>query len=459
MLTAFVNTAMAKNHHIEQHDFKNHALPSDLTVKLNGRVDAQMQWVDQKKGAIYDLASTTTHKKKRVTNGVVTDTKLDFTIEGKSGVDLTYGGLMRLNADMGKSISGETDLINRAMIFMQHNKFGRIELGSTPSAQGMLENDIDNFAVGTYGVNGYSSAIRGNSSFVMSSAAKNLFDTANAIRGAAPADAALLDAAGNDLLAVGGQSVQFLLYPCLPSNYSGHYFSNSPKINLFTKPINSLTVGFSYTPNLDSYGRNRSAKNTTSPKDERGLPATYNHVMGLALTYEENFADYLVKLHVSGEQGVAKEKLLQPLKAVEYGTMLGYQNWRIAATYGDWFKTLTLRENNTAGRKVQQTYWTLGIGQQFDKYGYSVTYLNSKKAGGLEALTTNAQLMGALGNNKAFFTDTSLNRYNNIVIDVDYKLMEGVKVYGAVAFFKLKESKGNYQERGKSMIIGTRFLF
>jgi hypothetical protein len=329
---------------------------------------------------------------------------------------------------------------NQGMIFVESDKIGRLEIGATPGAHSILEMDIDNFGVGTYGVGGFWSTW--------------LNDKSDKFNNAYRAASSLIATASV-------QSVQFIESPYIGSNYSGNYYSDAPKVNFFTIPVKNMVVALSYIPDLDSHGSiaGMSNYNTVSSTDTRNNPTTFRNIFGAGVSYEHPInKDTSLKVTAVGEAGTSKNSNLHDLRSGEIGAMLSYKNIKIAATAGNGFKTWTLKDNPTPGRKVVAKYLSLGISQSFDNFAYSVTHFRSRKAGGLEPVYQRIlENVGAI-TSIASITDTAENKLQNTVFDVDYTIASGVKIYAGQSFFRFKESNGAL-DKGYVTMVGTRILF
>ena len=97
---------------------------------------------------------------------IVTDGRININIDSKDEGDFKYGGLLVLNANPSDSTTGEKGLVSRDMIYVQHNKFGRLEAGNYYGAGGMFEMTPTNFAKAGYGVHGYWSSWINNAAYV-----------------------------------------------------------------------------------------------------------------------------------------------------------------------------------------------------------------------------------------------------------------------------------------------------
>lgn len=375
---------------------------------------------------------------------IVNDTKIDFNVDGKGVYDIQYGGHIRLNADASESSSSETTLGNKTMVYIQHDKIGKLEAGNTPSSGALFEMDIMSFTKGSYGVDGAAISFIEDKTMRMSKLLTPyvLFSILPGIK----------DTRG----------YEFIEAPYLPSNYSGYNYSDAPKVNFFTKPVEYITVGITFIPDLDSAGtvKGIALKHGGPTWDSsRALnPATYKNIVNGGMVFDKEVVkNFGIKAMVAGEIGEAKDNAIRDLKAYEAGLALTfYKNIQLAATYGYWGKTFTL-ENPAPGAKQRGDYYSLGFGHQIEKFGYSVTYINSQRAGGVESLIT-SKLAGLPGITKASFTDYSSNKFNNTVIDVEYELAQGFTPYATLSFYNFKESTGT-EDEGNVALLGTRLIF
>ncbi|MFI4983632.1 MAG: porin [Rickettsiales bacterium] len=411
-------------------------------VKLGGRMDTIAASIKGKKEFRNTNPANPTAATELNNFVIVNDTKLDVNVDGKSPeYDFKYGGMIRLNSDASTASSSETSFGDKTMVYLEHNKIGRLEAGNTPGAGALLEMGTSFLNTGSWGVEGFSM----------------LFIE----------DKTMRYAELHEPLTLYGQPVEdtraleFIETPNLPSNYSGHYYSDAPKVNFFTKPVSFVTLGITYIPDMDSTGtvKGMALKNGSATYDSSRInnPATFRNIVSGGIQFDKEVSKGIeLKLSLAGEAGKAKSHLLHDLKAYETGFMVTYnKNTRLTATYGNWMKTGALR-NPVAGAKQRADYWTAGVGQQIDKLGLAVTYMNSKKAGGIESLTTTG-LINYVPTQESY-ADYSTNNFNNIVFDIDYELAPGFKPYAGVSFYSFRESTGA-KDNGSVVMIGNRLVF
>ena len=421
-------------------------------VKLGGRMDTMAGYVNQEKKYRTTNPSLPTdplHK-----GAIVNDTTLDINVDGATNQGLKYGGVIRLHADTSTATNKETGLGDKTWMYMQHDKIGRLEVGNMPGAGGLFEMELTFFNRGTWGVDGFWSQWVTDKTYRTTNIANN------AIFGADSAKAV-----GSALRGFETRGLEFIVSPNLPSNYSGNHYSDAPKASFFTKPITNLTLGISYIPDMDSTGTiSGLATKTSGPVfDAKRVhnPATFREIFSGGGTYDINASKELkIRTSLVGEVGKAKLPVLRDLKAMEAGLLFIYkEKFKVGGTYGNWGKSLTLK-NTLPGTKQKAEYWTLGAGYEYEKFGTSLTYMESKKAGGIEALTTNTGVAGVIsaGLSKSSFSDIKTNNLKNLVLDVDYKLAPGFLPYFGVSNFEFKESTGS-TDKGFVFMGGTRLLF
>lgn len=391
---------------------------------------------------------------KVATHGLNNHAALNFKVD-KTHNDLNYGAFIRLHANTSAASTNEESVADKAYLWAQHNKIGRIEVGSINGVAGMLRVDTMGLAKGGYGVEGFNS--------ILHSSTTLKFPRIKSVTGR-----------------------EFITQPHIPSNFSGHHYADANKINLYTKPLDSLVVGVSYIPNLDATGTSSSFNvgKYDGPNDERGTAGhsgTFNNVISGAIQYKFNIKDYNFKLLASGEVGTAKkvktqndtyERVLRNLKAVEFGASLDYNNWHLGAVYGNWFKSGTYKQP-FKGTKQGAFYTSYEVSQEIGDFAWSLTYMMSKRAGGVESLaaSTNWKSSKDARNEFLYYTtngmtfnlgrvvDYAYNKYWNISLGGEYKLAPGLLPFAEVSMFDYTESGASSSNRGFIYILGTKLLF
>jgi hypothetical protein len=393
---------------------------------------------------------------------IVNDTKIDINIDGISDSGYKYGGLIRLHGDTSLATNEEDGNADKVMFYLQNDKIGRVEAGNYPGSAAMFEMDSSNVAKAAYGVDGYWS--------------KWVHDVTYVNLSTFPLINPLFTVAGvTGIKRISNlMGYKFLVTPNLPSNYSGYYYSDAPKLTFYTQPIPELTVGITYIPDLDSTGSiatiaGRESGPTDPSRFAMNYRPTFRDIWSGGLQYKTDIRDFKVKASIVGEVGKAKKyfgtDIVRDLKAIEAGFTIGYEEYAIAASYGSWFNTATYRKKFD-GTKQKSHYWTLGFSQTMDKFGYSITYMKSLKAGGLEAIGNQIQMIllkqanpSAVPFEDVNFSDRSYNKFTNLSLGAEYKLAPGLLPYAEASFFRMKDSIAPTNNNGAIYLTGLRLTF
>lgn len=431
--------------------FTNAAEP--MKVKLGGRMDTMYGSVKQSSNYRNTNSSNPGTGNALVNSGIVNDTRIDINIDGAQGKHFKYGGLISLHADTSVATNGETSINDKTSFYVQHDQIGKLEAGNTPGGHALFEMDTVNFNKGSWGVDGFwSKWVAGNTMNVSKLNNKNL-----TVYGMSLNSASQINPLATTI--PGTKAFEFIMSPNLLSNVSGQYYSDAPKINLFTKPIKELTLAATFIPDMDSHGTisglATSRDGGPSDTERANNSGTFKNIIGLGVMIEHKIKDFDIKANLSGETGKAKLAGYRDLKAYEAGLKMTYSTVSIGGSYGNWGKSMTSK-TPSANAKQGAEYWTAGLGQQIDKVGYSVTYMQSKKAGGIEVLYSNPKLKPLF--TQADFSDTSYNKFENIVLDIDYQVAPGLLAYSGVSKFRFKEATGSV-DKGYVFMAGTRLVF
>jgi hypothetical protein len=411
-------------------------------LKVGGRMDTMYLLNKQKDAYAYAVDENTAeiqYNSPLAKHGLIMDTSVEITADFNAG-DLSYGASIILNADTSPSTTGEESVADRTKIYIKHDKIGMLEIGATPGAGGRFEMMDAQVAHAAYGVWGFwSQTVSSNEDLALGATVFNK-----------------------------GKQVgwKYLFYPSLPSNYSGQHYSDANKASFYTKPTECLTMGISYIPNLDHTGTTANFATTNGgPGDaERaGNRSSFKDIVSGGLSYEYKFADdAAVTLYAAGEIGKAKSwlggDLLRDLRAYEVGVYSMYKGFKFSGSYGDWGKTGTYKkEYATPGAKQGANYWTLGMGQQIDKFGYSLSYFDSRRAGGQEAVATSAFPTAPVPT----VSDAKYNKLRAVSLGVDYKLADGLLPYLEITEFRFKNGNAftTRANKGRVFLAGIRVSF
>ena len=403
---------------------------SNLNVKIGGSVDVKYGIVNQQKDFGQDLKSKQKYNKGNLANSG----SVKFNIDSKNDDGLKYGAFLKLGAD----IEGDKELkgtAKEAKIYLE-GAYGKVELGSTaPVGKSM-------------GVNSYSLA-----------------------RATGGLDGDWKDWLQNGGVITGGKGTNdgFLTSPQLPIGFDDGNKAN--KVNYFSPKFNGFSFGISYTPDSKAKGTNDQVKGLT-----KNSGPGYRNVLQPTVRYEKSF-DGGVKFTtaVLGEFGSARdypywekeedEKKKGPvvnhikrkdLRAWQVGASVEYNGIAFAGSYGDFGKSGTAKDDNyvTKDNKYGAKYWSLGSAYSTEKYGISINYMQSKRAGfifGKDKETVKASASAK--------SSKDWNKFEAISIGADYQVMPGFMPYIEATRFKFKENKTKtFNGKNAKFNKGTVFL-
>jgi hypothetical protein len=393
---------------------------------------------------------------------LVNNTKINVDFEAKYNSDVKYGGRISLNADTSKSQEGESTPGYRTMAYIQNNKLGRVEAGNTIGGHVSLARDVHYLNIGFYGAEGAINSYLPRKSVHVANITNNLSTNGLGL----PQQRALLNGITGGVVP-DTRGTEFLYYSTLPSHYAKSFYHQAPKVNLYTKLAEEVKVAFTYIPDLDSSGtvanvayKTNGARDTADGRN--AYPATFRDIVGGGISYDKKLdKDWSLLSALVGEIGRAKHQGLHDLRAYDASMKVGYKNFKLSGSYGTWGNTGTYKVR-TAGSKQGAWYWTSGFSHEIDKFAYSLTYSNTRRAGGLESLgkkiTSFSTSTISLAGMEPYLSDKSYNKYRNMMVDVDYKLATGILPFAAVSRFEFKESTGA-KDKGYFSVVGTRMLF
>jgi len=394
-------------------------------VKVGGSVEAQFGNISQK----------SEFNDKRQKNALTTSGSLKFNIDKKNLNGIDYGALIKLNANPSKTKRGNDKIADELKIYIQ-GKLGKLELGSTKPVGDSMQINSYTGARATGGVDGDWGAWLNNESGIMKN--NEAFNLSS-----------------------------FYTAAELPET------SKANKINYYTPNFNGLTFGISYTPDTKAKETVDNAKDILENSADDG----YKNVIQPAVRYETNLSDD-VKLTsaVLGAFGKAKDHSYtrttgsgssaetttlniarKDLKAWQLGLGLSYKNISLAGSYGDLGQSGTAKDraNSSNNNKYGGKYWSIGSVYGIDKYGISVNYMESNRAGFISGDTESK--INASKDNQEY------NKFSAISIGADYQVMPGLLPYIEVTRFNFKENK-NFGDntkfnKGTVFLVGTKVQF
>ena len=340
--------------------------------------------------------------------------------------DFGYGAYVKLNANTSKSPSGSKEIAQELKIYLQSN-YGKFELGSTSSAMSELSVNPYDLARATGGLDGDASGWF-NAGF----------------------------AYGNDKDVINNV---FITEPKLLLGYDNGGKSN--KINYYTPVINGFTFGVSYVPDGSAKGTIASTRQV--PKSSKAN--AFKNIIQPGIKYQGRLSDNVTfATSVTSEFGKAKDYKYKNgvsdtivrrnnLAAWQVGGMLNIYDVSFAASYGNNGKSGTKRDQE-AGKKYLGNYWSVGSAFAKEKYGISVNYMESRRAGYI--FGADDTTVGESSNN------SEVNKFTALSIGADYKVMEGLMPY--IEYTKFNFHKNNnftsaMFNDGHVVLVGTKLQF
>lgn len=426
--TMMVFAEVAENKHENKHE-KN----DGLSVKVGGKVDVQYGFTNQraffknpsnnenlrqdqdvKPESMPTSGQNFTNQNAMVSNGEIT-----VTAEKKVNECEKYGLEITSNANTSPSSSGNPNFASKVFIYVE-NAAGRFELGANDGVNSTLALGASKIAKGTGGIDGdYSSWI--------------------------------------PYVAVGGASNTvlqdtFLTTPALP--YAAYNQRKANKITYYTPTYNGFKGGLSYVRDATVQGTIYEA---LSFKGDG-----FKNVIEGGLSYENKFDAVSLGLSLNGQVGEARDAYINnitiPLKklgAWEIGGQVAYDAFTLAASYGDWGSSGTLKNvaQNTPSKRAN--FWTAGLAYDYeDKGGVSLTYMQGQRRG-----TFSPAAYNYVTANQAEF-DKVTNKYEALSVGGEYHMMPGLMPYAEFTSFNYKAPLVDVKtNKGSVVLAGVKLNF
>ncbi|EDV18718.1 hypothetical protein TRIADDRAFT_62802 [Trichoplax adhaerens] len=408
----------------------------DSSIKISGDIDPKYGIVNQSKDFRNELGTSNKYKQ----NSLATSGSLKFNYDQKTEKGLGYGGYIKLNTNTSKTASGSENIASELKIYLEGN-FGKFEVGSTSPVGSSME-------VNSYSLARATGGLDGDWTFWLKNGGVLAKDKA-------------ID--GN-----------YITAPQLPVGFDET--TKAGKINYFTPKVNGFTFGLSYVPASKAKG---TVNQTSGVLDNSG--GGYKNIWQPAVGYEKSFSNGVkFTTAILGEFGKAKkvsyynssiidatstpdsnsstEGVRNNLKAWQVGAGIGYQGFAFNGAYVDIGKSGTLVDGNEKNKKGGK-YWSLGSAYATDKYGISIEYMQSKRAGALAKYTPKGSTKDLL----VKFDQEKYNKFEAISIGVDYTVMPGFMPYVEITRFNFKKNDnfGNDAKFNKGTVVlaGTKIKF
>jgi hypothetical protein len=350
-------------------------------------------------------------------NSFSTSGKLKIYADYLNKESFGYGAYIKFNANPSKT----SEISNEMKVYLQ-DKFGKFELGATGSATGELSVNAYDLARATGGLDG---------------------DSYDWIKAGFVHNNKVVNNA-------------FITSPKLTTSRDNN--SKANKLNFFSPKINGFTFGVSFVPDTASKGAIDATKNISKTSSDN----SYKNVVQPGVRYEGKINENIsFATAVVSEFGKAKDFLSgtdktprNNLAAWQVGAMLKIQDVSFAASYGNQGKSGTAKETD-AGAKKLGNYWSVGSAFAKEKYGVSINYMQSKRAGYM--FNDDNRIVDKSKNS------TEVNKFSALVIGADYMIMDGLMPF--VEYTKFKFHKNNNFggdakfNNGHIFLVGTKLQF
>lgn len=235
------------------------------------------------------------------------------------------------------------------------------------------------------------------------------------------------------------------------------------KFSYYTKKINQIQLGASYTPLSSNQGF--TAKTAPDSNDIK-----LKNLLSLGINYSNDFDNLNISASSTAEyakpqtkNGVARNELL----AYDFGVSLSYFGFTVGGSFGTWGKSLYAKNGpysctydysknlssqnceNIAGGLKSSSYYTTGLAYQIGPINASLTSINSS---------------------------FQKNKYGAISFGIDYKIKKNLLTYFEITQYKFKSEELNISDlsteikvanltkkiqnnNGKVFLTGIYYLF
>jgi hypothetical protein len=218
------------------------------------------------------------------------------------------------------------------------------------------------------------------------------------------------------------------------------------KISYFTPSVAGVQLGVSYIPDSSNTGYN-SFDNPTYHKLNKSLPTEFllKDGIGYGATWAKTFStDLKFNIAFVGEKAIVRNKLntqipsdkLTNLNNYTIGSMIDYKQYSIAASYGNYMRSLTSANYDKIGR---DTYlYSFGGRYKYSQFTSSIHYL---------------------------FSNHKQNKFHAITAATDYKIGTGILTYIEATQYHTSGKFLNNdvvttdRTKGKLLIIGCKVYF
>ncbi len=225
-----------------------------------------------------------------------------------------------------------------------------------------------------------------------------------------------------------------------------HNAEYARKITYYTPDISGFQMGISYIPDSTNRGYKSFHSDSESSVKTQHQKYKVHFIDGVAagISYGKKYSsDFSMRSSIVFEKAKTVSDKKNPtdakfsnLKNYVIGTEIKYQNFSVAASFGDYLKSATNDVVNNLGKKTHI-------------YGVTVRYDINKLS------------MSLSGFRSHHYT----NKFSSATLAMDYKIAPGILPYAEVTFYEAKgrtlknKSIFSHSSKGNLVILGAKFEF
>lgn len=230
-----------------------------------------------------------------------------------------------------------------------------------------------------------------------------------------------------------------------PSGKS-HNAEYARKITYYTPEIYGFQMGISYIPDSTNRGYKTVGENTEAEVKTNNQRYKIHFIDAIAggISYKKQYSDDLsMRSSVVFEKAKTVSDKHNPtdikfsnLKSYVVGSEVKYKQFSLAASFGDYLKSVTNKNINTLGRNTKL-------------YGATARYNIDK-------------LSMSIGQ---FRSTHYTNKFRSTTVAMDYKIAPGILPYAEITFYNTKgknindKTMNNHSTSGNILLLGAKFEF
>lgn len=207
---------------------------------------------------------------------------------------------------------------------------------------------------------------------------------------------------------------------------------DSARVSYYTPDFGGFMAGISYTPD-DSNGTTTTTSTGAGAVTNTVTADKYDAITELMAKWSGDLGGASLTVAAMTRMADAVSATEEDLSAYEIGATVGVADFTIGANYHDNGDSgIAKTSTATAGEG-----WSLGVGYSFGDAAVSAAYLSTEidDAG------------------------TTSDEYENLALDVEYTVAEGLKMYAGAQFAESKDGSAATSAKSRALIAGTRLSF